>query len=1015
MNGPIFKNERTMASAGSGKTYALTNRFAALILGGADPGRICALTFTRKAAAEFFDKTVMKLAEAAGDAEKASRLSAQMREVSASLPEADSRTFAGLLEKFVRAAHEVRMETIDSFAARYVRFFAAELGIGDEIRILDDCSRDRAESRTIARTLSEMSQNPEAFRDFAETFRLANMGAESKSVLADLSAFVKSAHPLYMSHPDHRLWGDPKTYGHPKLARWDPVRYAELLETLAEDFAETVDKDELKAKSALLDFFKRARPKSVPEPSNKQVKALASHYREHKSSAGLALPKSRGNAAYGLSPNASAAADAMLAMLLDADIELACASLKAVWLMMRAYEKNYRENVRMMGMMTFSDIPYAISGTRFPRELVELRFDSKFSHWLFDEFQDTSRAQWSIFQNLISEAVRNSGGEKTFYYVGDVKQSIYSWRGGDPRLFDEIKADFGDAITDNPQIKTSWRSAPPIIGAVNSVFSDGAAISLHFGKAAAQRWGDIWQDHDVAPPNSGLSGCVSLQTYAGKDPGDAVYEYIKGLRPLERGLTCAVLTRTNGTAEEIVETIRRRGAEDGSNMRAAGELEIQIASDNMAVPALLAFASSAWHPADTWAGEFAMASPLRGYAEAEGGSARAAFLERLQAFGFAKAFRGPAEFLANAAGDEFTKTRLAQFLEMAEDFDAENPRDMDAFLDFARKYKIREGAASDTIQVMSVHKSKGLDFDVVILPELEKPRHGGLRIDALESGEVVRRPSKAAAAFDAGLAAIRERAEDEDAFESLCLHYVAMTRAKRAMHMILKERSAPEDPARTRDFARMLQDIYGAEKSPEPKILEGDAAWAENLAAASPAAPAPKKARAFPRECVAELATADNPLEDFLNPEPQKAFGSCAHAILEKLSQCGCNARDAAESVKHARPCDAETLAEAAKAVERLLENPEAREIFAHQNYWAEKPYVLSNGGKAESGRFDRVNFHPEEDRAEIIDFKSSPNPGNPEHRRQLERYRAALKRLTRVENVSIKVLSISSGKVFEL
>ncbi len=67
-----------LASAGSGKTYALTNRYIALLAGGAAPERIVALTFTRKAAGEFFDEILKKLADAAADPGAAEKLARQI-------------------------------------------------------------------------------------------------------------------------------------------------------------------------------------------------------------------------------------------------------------------------------------------------------------------------------------------------------------------------------------------------------------------------------------------------------------------------------------------------------------------------------------------------------------------------------------------------------------------------------------------------------------------------------------------------------------------------------------------------------------------------------------------------------------------------------------------------------------------------------------------------------------------------------------------------------------------------
>jgi ATP-dependent helicase/nuclease subunit A len=66
---------------------------------------------------------------------------------------------------------------------------------------------------------------------------------------------------------------------------------------------------------------------------------------------------------------------------------------------------------------------------------IDYRLDARYDHWLLDEFQDTNYTQWSVIENLIDEAVQDTTDERTLFQVGDVKQAIYAWRGGDTRLF----------------------------------------------------------------------------------------------------------------------------------------------------------------------------------------------------------------------------------------------------------------------------------------------------------------------------------------------------------------------------------------------------------------------------------------------------------------------------------------------------------------------------------------------------------------------------------------------------
>jgi len=99
------------------------------------------------------------------------------------------------------------------------------------------------------------------------------------------------------------------------------------------------------------------------------------------------------------------------------------------------------------------------------------RLGDRLHHLLVDEFQDTSRAQWSAAMPLASECLAKGG---SLFYVGDVKQAIYGWRGGDARLFDEV-ADDGELLAmsgglTQDNLPHNWRSSAEIIGFNNGVF-----------------------------------------------------------------------------------------------------------------------------------------------------------------------------------------------------------------------------------------------------------------------------------------------------------------------------------------------------------------------------------------------------------------------------------------------------------------------------------------------------------------------------------------------------------------
>ena len=133
-------NTMIRASAGSGKTYQLTNRFIRLLLNGQAPERIIALTFTRKAAGEFFEGILTKLAGAASDPEEAKRLAKDIGQAESDFGSDD---FRSALRRLVEEMNRLSLGTIDSFFHRVLGVFSLEFGLGGEFEMMSEFERKR--------------------------------------------------------------------------------------------------------------------------------------------------------------------------------------------------------------------------------------------------------------------------------------------------------------------------------------------------------------------------------------------------------------------------------------------------------------------------------------------------------------------------------------------------------------------------------------------------------------------------------------------------------------------------------------------------------------------------------------------------------------------------------------------------------------------------------------------------------------------------------------------------------
>ena len=129
-------------------------------------------------------------------------------------------------------------------------------------------------------------------------------------------------------------------------------------------------------------------------------------------------------------------------------------------------------SAKSLGVLSFDDLTYftyRLLHESISKEFLYFKIDSKFKHILLDEFQDTSTLQFLLLQPLIDEIFAGHGQSefKSFFYVGDTKQSLYRFRGGVEELFDKVAENYGVNIE---QMDTNYRSSKSVVEQVNRWF-----------------------------------------------------------------------------------------------------------------------------------------------------------------------------------------------------------------------------------------------------------------------------------------------------------------------------------------------------------------------------------------------------------------------------------------------------------------------------------------------------------------------------------------------------------------
>ncbi len=974
-----------LASAGSGKTYALTNRFVRLLAGGAAPERIVALTFTRKAAGEFFDEILHKLARAAADPGAAEKLAAEI-----GAPRLRAADFLRLLRAVIEAMPRLSLGTLDSFFARIVRNFPLELGLGGEFTLLEEPAARQERRRVLARLFTAGGEPDAAQKDFIEAFKRATFGAEEKQLARRLGAFLDEHGEAYLDAPRAELWGNPGRIW-PHGTEWFDARIDRdaatkaLHRTLPWGVLNNQQRGRLEEFFADLPAWQPGAP--LPKAVDYLVKnALAVWGGLGVGRAEIVLERKK----VPLAPEAGAALAAVVRMIVGAELGRRLEMTRGLFAVLRSYESVYHDAVRRGGRLTFADVQRLLlpaagapvlgggddAGER--RLLLDWRLDAQFDHWLLDEFQDTSYAQWSILRNLLDEAVQDGEGRRSLFYVGDVKQAIFAWREGDPRLFREIFNHYNGALAEE-HLTNSYRSGPAVIAMINRVFGDPAAVRALVPPEAAARWTQEWRPHTTAKPE--LGGYAELR-HADEEAGRfaETLRILQEVEPGRRGLSVAVIVQKNDTAVRLADYLRREG-----KLRAVAESDQQVATDNPLTCAVLALLRVAAHPGDTRAREHLAMTPLAaGLGDPD--ALTGGLLRELHAVGFAAVIerwlRTAEPHLA--AEDRFSRLRAQQLVAAAREFDEGGRRDVAEFLAWAEDCTVRETDTAGVVRVLTVHKAKGLGFDLVILPELEgqtlAQRRDGLAVQKAADRSVewvFDLPGKIFLEHDAVLSTHVAAKEADAAYEALCKFYVAMTRAKRAMYLITKRAGG----SASRNFPKLLEQTLGE------TWAEGDPAWFSGLTAevySEPQAvglgrleePGVHRVRRLVSRRPSDAKSGAQGMALFGADGASAAdFGIKVHALFETVEWW-----EAGKSAAWAARRSNEGAEEAALAeVLNCLNNTGLATVFAHPGgvaeVWRERAFEVVLDGVWLTGVFDRVVVWKDAAgrsvKAWVIDFKT--------------------------------------------
>ena len=771
------------ASAGSGKTYQLAVSFIRILLKGElqglpqNPAAILATTFTRAAAGEILDRVLRLLSEAALSDDRRKNLAKQIGSP-LSLPHCHR-----LLTNLAGHMDRLAISTMDAFFAQIAKAFASELGLAPDWTMAVDEGEEELLRETLHAILGEAD-----LQSLAEALWTFRRGVISSM----LGALAELAPNLDRTLPSEE---PADTFARPEVRRWSKDELASATNALANS-ADWIPKT--KAGTAVKLWEDAIDKLRAALTSGEEATALL------EVPLALRIFNDEDYSRHPIPAPLAAAVNPLLTRACDALAKRHKAREAALLWLAQHYQSHRRAAAFRAGAYTFSDIATMVTSAALAQDDLYFRLGTRFEHVLFDEFQDTSRLQFHFFRPIIEE-IGGGGGE--VLVVGDEKQAIYGWRGGDRELMHGPLDDLGKTIGSSPAriLSESYRSSPAVLDAVNCTFQtlsgewlDEKQPDKDAIESAGREWSATFPEHKPAKDVAKLRGRVRVVLASAGEGADAeeknqvliskALDYVGAHLAEDSHRKIGILLRKKHLMPRLIADIRRAHPEVDVSGEGGNPL-----TDSRAVEIILSLLTWLDHPESTAARYLVLTSPLAaafGLATTVGAAERKVLrdmrhdlTERGYATTLRKWIRHP-EF--SAACSDHDAQRCEQLLGVAREFDARGPMRPSDFAAHVRKRRMERPGGSG-VRVMTIHASKGLEFEAVLLLELDASQGGRGDVITGGPGEAPRIvPSKKDAPF-LGMEELISTQVSADFMEELSVLYVGMTRARSYLDIILRE------------------------------------------------------------------------------------------------------------------------------------------------------------------------------------------------------------------------------------
>ncbi|GAC1560479.1 MAG: double-strand break repair helicase AddA [Beijerinckiaceae bacterium] len=514
------------ANAGSGKTHVLAQRVVRLLLDGVAPSRILCLTYTKAAAANMASRVFDMLADWSGMEDRALRIAIEA--IGEDVPDARKLGFARrLFARTVETPGGLKVQTIHAFCERLLHLFPFEANVAAGFRVVEDAEQAELLSLARQRALADAALDADG------------LGAAVRRVASEtwVGGFESLVKELLARRSELAVWLPVETTGladalREALSLSTHETEAEIVRAMVED---GIAPSEWQAIGKALRGVGKSTDRTKAEDLDNAARAyeagdlslcLASYACVFFTDEGTGPPftnlvtKDVFRAHPSVADRLAAERDRLIALFekrkAAATFERTYALLKIGDAVMAGYARMKRDR----GLLDFEDL---IARTvallkRSDQRWILFKLDAGLDHVLLDEAQDTSEPQWTILAQLTEDFFAGAGqraARRTFFAVGDEKQSIFSFQGAAPKKFLEMHRTFrarviagGENFAEVP-LNLSFRSSPHVLEAVDAVF----AIEMHHRGLLADP-SEKPPPHDAWKAN--LPGLVEIWNLEGK-------------------------------------------------------------------------------------------------------------------------------------------------------------------------------------------------------------------------------------------------------------------------------------------------------------------------------------------------------------------------------------------------------------------------------------------------------------------------------------------------------------------